>query len=452
VALAPRVPPAAQQLVVNRHLVREVDDAFSDEDLAAAAEALLEHGSTLSEFTRQSYLYSGMEPPGTLIQLWESALWDGPPHQTTSLRSEVIRPPLGSDVAPDTVLRTSEFLEPGGINVALLGAGDYARTEIIPALRAAGLSLHVVADRDPQLAAIVGRSHRFQFATTDAKRAIAELPHPGLVVIATAHDSHADLACRAVESGHRVFLEKPPTVTDDDVTRLADVMSLRPGRVEIGFNRRYHPLVRRARARLVKESGPMSITCTVKEIEFEPDHWYFWPNQGTRVSGNLCHWIDLAVFLLDGQALPVTLTLSPRVLGSISEDEERVLTATFDDGSLLTILGTTRGDDIRGVQEQIEVRRGRTTIVIDDLWKMRVRSGGIDRHFRSVFRGKAHERMYKEALGRVVRGEPAVYPLSDMLTVSAIQRAGSDLIRSGAQVGGLPEWLPRVKTRVSQAI
>ena len=100
-------------------------------------------------------------------------------------------------------------------------------------------------------------------------------------------------------------------------------------------------------------------------------------NQGTRITGNLCHWIDLAVFFLEDNPLPVWVTMSPRMPGTEpGSDEERVLTVTFEDGSLLTVLGTTRGDDIRGVQEQIDIRRGRTTITIDDLWKMRVRSGG----------------------------------------------------------------------------
>jgi predicted dehydrogenase len=328
------------------------------------------------------------------------------------------------------------------MQATVLGAGDYTRTEIIPALRRARLSLYAVANREPQIAAMVGHEYGFVLATTDSERAIAETPAPGLVVVATAHDSHSRLASAALKAGHRVFVEKPPAVTPEDVHRLAAVMRSNPGSVEIGFNRRYHPLVRRARARLRQESGPTSISCTVKELIFEPDHWYFWPNQGTRITGNLCHWIDLAVFLLDGSPMPVSLTLSPRMPDSEpGSDEERVLTVTFEDGSLLTVLGTTRGDDIRGVQEQIDIRRGRTTITIDDLWKMRIRSGGIERYSRTLFRDKAHTTMYREALGRVVAGQPSVYPVRDMIVVSAIQIAASDLARTDARAVELPDWL-----------
>jgi predicted dehydrogenase len=444
VALASRVPPASQQLVVHRHLVMRVEDGFSIEALQRVASRLLSEVGILERLCRQSFLYSGMEPPIELVKLLEKALQDGGSGTCVESRqvSEVVRPPKGDRHAADTVLRLEPVHGSSGMPVAVLGAGDYTRTEIIPALKTAGLSLYSVANREPQIGAMVGREYGFAVATTDSERAIGELPVPGLVVVATAHDSHTHLACAALEAGHRVFLEKPPTVTPDDVRRLAAGMRSSPGAVEIGFNRRYHPLVRRARVRLLQESGPTSISCTVKELAFEPDHWYFWPNQATRITGNLCHWIDLAVFFLDGRPMPISLTLSPRMPGSeLGNDEERVLTVTFEDGSLLTILGTGRGDDMRGVQEQIELRRGRTTITIDDLWKLRIRSGGLERYSRTLFRDKAHTIMYREALGRAVSGKPAIYPVEDMIVVSAIQIAASDLVRTDEQVGELPRWL-----------
>jgi predicted dehydrogenase len=231
-------------------------------------------------------------------------------------------------------------------------------------------------------------------------------------------------------------------VTADDVRQLAELMRANPGAIEIGFNRRHHPLVGKARAQLRRDSGPTSITCTVKELNFAEDHWYFWPNQGTRITGNLCHWIDLAVYLIDGNPLPVSVTLSPRMPGTEpGSDEERVLTVTFEDGSLLTVLGTTRGDDIRGVQEQLDIRRGHTTIAIDDLWKYRVRQDGIERFSRTLFRDKAHTTMYREGLGRIVTGQPALYSVRDMVVVSAIQIAASDLARTDGRSADLPSWI-----------
>ena len=289
-------------------------ETFSADDLQGLAARLLTEADVLGRLGRQGFLYSGMEPPAELVRLLATALRAG---------GQAFRGTIGGggggSPAPRRRRASGGHGSPAearggspGIPVAVLGAGDYTRTEIIPALRKANLSLYSVANREPQIAAMVGREYGFALATTDSERAIAELPAPGLVVVATAHDSHAHLACAALKAGHRVFVEKPPAVTPEDVHHLAAGMRCYPGAVEIGFNRRYHPLVRRARARLWQETGPTSISCTVKELAFEPDHWYFWPNQGTRITGNLCHWIDLAVFLIEGSPLPVSLTLSPR--------------------------------------------------------------------------------------------------------------------------------------------
>jgi predicted dehydrogenase len=440
VALGCRVPPAAQQIPVHHRLVREVSDQLSSDELSRIVSSLAAKGEVLC---RGNFLYSGAEPPADLVDLFDDALEACSSQTSIPVAGfSAIKPPTDSDEAASTVLNLDPSRRSPKTPVALLGSGDYARTEIIPALRRTGLSLHAVANREPQIAAMVGKKYGFAVATSDSKQAIAELPRPGLVIVATAHDSHAQLATTAVKAGHRAFVEKPPAVTQADVELLVETLTAQPGTIEVGFNRRYHPLILRARSMLQREAGPVSIICTIKEIALESDHWYFWPNQGTRITGNLCHWIDLAVFLLDGKPLPVSITLSPKISGSGSTiDEERVLTVTFEDGSLLTILATSRGDDMRGVQEQIEIRKGHTTIIVDDLWKMRIRSGGLDRFSRTLFRQKAHSNMYRAALRRFLRDEPAKYPLSDIVLVSAIQIAASDLARSAESQCDVPAWL-----------
>jgi predicted dehydrogenase len=442
VAIVPRVAACAEQVVVHPRLVAEVADAFGSAELGQAAARLLPHAETLNRLARQNFLYSGMEPTTELVDLLTGVLSAGDAQAPTT--SPAVLEPIakGNGRPADTVLRLKTAPDEAATQVAVLGGGDYTRTEIIPGLRRAKLGLYAVANREPQIAALVGREFGFTLATTDSERAIAELPAPGLVVVATGHDSHARLACAAVKAGHRVFLEKPPTVTAEDVQQLAEMMRANPGTIEIGFNRRYHPLVRKARAQIGKEHGPTSISCVVKELTFQEDHWYFWPNQGTRITGNLCHWIDLAVYLIDGDPLPISITLSPRMPGTeLGSDEERVLTVTFEDGSLLTVLGTTRGDDIRGVQEFMDIRRGHTSITIDDLWKYRARRDGIERFSRTFFRNKAHTAMYSEGLGRIVAHQPSVYPVRDMVIVSAIQIAASDLARTDKRSADLPSWL-----------
>src|SRR5260370_35301928 len=267
VALASRVPPAAQQLVIHRDLVQPVPGDFGPDDLRQAAGRLSAQAGLLARLGRESCLCSGQAPPAELVTALKDSLALG--DASAGPAADVLSPPPGGgQAAADTVLRLKPAAAPAGMPVAVLGAGDYTRTEIIPALRRAPLTPYAVANREPQIAALVCREYGLTRATPESERVIPETPAPGLVVVATAHDSHTQLACAALTAGHRVFVEKPPTVTAEDVHCLAAAMRSNPGSVEIGFNRRYHSLVRRARARLRQESGPTSISCIVKQPIF----------------------------------------------------------------------------------------------------------------------------------------------------------------------------------------
>ncbi len=433
VCVAPRSVLAAQYLLVHDDLCREVGPGFGAEEFVGVMEALSRSVDLLAATGRQSYLYSGIDPPAELIGAIEEAL-DGPARTVGSVEwAGQIQPPeaVEADAATSVRVRPKGPID-DRMPVAVLGAGDYVRMEVVPALRRAGLDLTAVSDREPQIAALSARELGFSMVTTDSIEAIESLDRSGLVIVATYHDSHARLASYALDAGHRVLVEKPPVVTREDLDLLLAASARAEGRLEVGYNRRYNGLVRRARDLLAAESGPATVLCSVREVDIEPDHWYLWPNQGTRVTGNLCHWIDLAVFLIGTGAEPIGVTVSAqRVPGTLGMDAERAFSIEFNDGSLATLVPTGRGDGLRGVQEQIEARRGSCTVRIDDLWRMSALRSGRDSRRRALWRDKGHARMYRDVLGQFGRGEPATYPARDLAVVGSVQIAAAELARSG---------------------
>ena len=384
-----------------------------------------------------------MDPPSPLVTAFRTAL-DAKSSRNLHARAtgKAIMPARRSPSAPPaTQLRMHSRPEQLAtrVPVALLGAGDYARTHIIPALESAGLSLFAVADREPQIVTQVATRHGVPVMTTRATEAIDALPPGGLAVVATAHDSHAEQAGTSLERGLWVFVEKPPVVTEGDLRLLVSQCKVAPDRLEVGFNRRYHPFSRRARTMLASEPGPTTVVCTVKEIPLAGHHWYFWPNQGTRVTGNLCHWIDLAVFLMGSGRSPVDIALSPPVAQTY--DDERALSVTFDDGSFLTLIATNRGDESLGVQEVIIARRGQLTIMIDDYRYLRVSRRGHT-HGHSALAGATRdtsECTLRRSIASV-RSRPS-YPLRDLVSVSSIQIVASKLMQQSTTTSCAREQL-----------
>ena len=165
-------------------------------------------------------------------------------------------------------------------------------------------------------------------------------------------------------------------------------------------------------------------------------------------AGNLCHWIDLALHLIGPGPEPVSLAVSPAISREpISIDAERIFTVTFDEGSVASFALTARGDPVRGVQEQLEVRRGDLTLRLDDLWKLSGLRSGMPLRRRTLWRDKGHARMYEAAVSRLLGGEPAAYPLADLRRGAEIQLAATELVRSDRPAGPVRELVETSRFR-----
>jgi predicted dehydrogenase len=300
----------------------------------------------------------------------------------------------------------------------LVGAGAYAYAYILPNLP--GMNRYTVIDLNPVLAAVVGEKFSFvhrESSCSAAFKRLGECAEP-VLVIATYHSTHVDIAEEALSENPRtkIFMEKPPVTNHDQLRRLLEMR--RGGAfVEIGYNRRHAPMAVEA-FRLIREkgNGPVAMTCIIKELSLPTSHWYYWPTQGTRVTGNLCHWIDLGTAVVDAAPKEVTVVTAD----DARPGDELTAIVVYRDGSRLTLVATDRGNPLRGVQEYIDIRRGDLTVTIDDFLVMTVQEGGKKRVRRSIIRDKGHARMYRDFSRRVRDGSNPSYPHRDLLVSSMI--------------------------------
>ena len=91
----------------------------------------------------------------------------------------------------------------------------------------------------------VNAQRRFGFATASTSAdAVFEDATLDAIFIVTRHHSHADLVCRALETGKAVFVEKPLALTRDEIDRVVEVIAKTGNdRLMVGFNRRFAPLL-----------------------------------------------------------------------------------------------------------------------------------------------------------------------------------------------------------------
>lgn len=252
----------------------------------------------------------------------------------------------------------------GSARVAFIGAGNYASSILMPAFRAAGADLRAVATQNGASAVHAARRHGFARATTDLSQ-VFDADDIDVIVIATRHDSHAALACRGLESGKHVYVEKPLALSHDDVDRVIAAWESRPSDkrslLTVGFNRRFAPHVVRMKTLLAAECGPKAIVITVNAGQLPAGHWTQDADiGGGRILGEGCHFVDLARHLaaapLERQAI--------EMLGSPGGDSAAI-TLGFADGSLAAIHYLANGH--RGFpKERVEVFVGGRILALDN--------------------------------------------------------------------------------------
>jgi predicted dehydrogenase len=309
----------------------------------------------------------------------------------------------------------------GDSRVYLLGFGSYVREYILPHFNG---QIAAALDYRSRLMEHHLRVGRISLHTNfdDILEQIKAASRP-LVIVATYHSDHAWMTERVLKANPeaRVFIEKPPVVRPEEAVRLAELRAAGSW-IDVGFNRRYAPLIRKMRMQIGNLSRPLIFSAIVKELKIPSTHWYFWRNQGTRITGNVCHWIDLAFYLMGS---------SPREICLLNAGDSVSIGLAFRDGSLATITASDLGYDVAGVQELIEVRGGDTTLMLNDFRSLSVRSGAWRRTERSLWRDRGHNTMYRELRCRVLENGKPEYPIEDLLQVSSVTARVSEMLLSG---------------------
>ena len=278
------------------------------------------------------------------------------------------------------------------VGVGLIGAGSFATRILIPALRSdERVGLVAVCTSSGVTATHVARRFGFARATSDAE-GLAANGDIGAVVIATRHDSHAELAAAALRAGKAVFCEKPLASSWPDLEEVAAAYRDRPAPLFVGFNRRFSPLVQQLRDAL-PQAVPRAITCRINAGPITPGHWLNDPIAGGgRIVGEFCHFLDLAHHL--AEARPVRV--SAEGVGSDraqSLPETVIVQVMFANGSVASLQYLANGD-VAFRKERLEVFSGGVVAVIDDFRSLEVILNGK----RRVHRLRRQEKGHREEL------------------------------------------------------
>lgn len=139
---------------------------------------------------------------------------------------------------------------------------------------------------------------------------------------------------------------------------------------------------------LADESGPTTLNWFIAGHEIDDSHWYFAPEEGGRVLGNMCHWLDASISLLGREAFfPCTIRPASRP----GSRNDFALAIECSDGSLVSIAFSAKGHTFEGVREVLNGQRGSSLFMMRDFKETRIEAGQSRSRLRTAYRSHGHK-------------------------------------------------------------
>jgi polar amino acid transport system substrate-binding protein len=318
----------------------------------------------------------------------------------------------------------------GRVRVGMVGAGDYARRMLLPHFKAEGVEFVSVATASGVTARDVGTRYGFARFVSGADEVLTD-ESVNLVVIATRHDSHAEMARRALERGLDVFVEKPLALDDEELDALLAAATRSKGRLTVGFNRRFSPHARQAREFFKGCRSPLSVLYRVNAGRVARSHWTQDAREGGgRIRGEVCHFVDFCQYVTGSR---VTRVYAESVASDDREavdDDSVFVTLRFADGSNGQIAYLAEGDRALP-KERVEIYGGGRSFVIEDFRAASAYAGG--RETRSSLRAqdKGQREEVRAVCAALREGAPASIPLEDLANTTRATFRILDSLRTG---------------------
>jgi len=307
--------------------------------------------------------------------------------------------PLGLQAARIAV--PSAPLNKQKIGVSFVGAGNYATASLLPPMRDSGAvdfrGLVTASGRTAQGVATqfgfkfcAGQLDELMDADTDA------------VVITTRHDIHARAVTQALSHGKHVYVEKPLALNVQELSDVHRAFEQANGaQLMVGFNRRFAPCTKDVQQHFAGVTSPLVVNIRINSGFIPDNHWIQDPQVGGgRLIGEGCHFVDLAMALVQSAPQSVFAVGTAKPNKSALLNDNVLITMTFANGSVANICYVADGSKAMS-KEFVEVFGGGKSAVIHDFKEVRLYEGDTK---EKVIKKSAQDKGQKAMLSAWVEG------------------------------------------------
>jgi len=319
------------------------------------------------------------------------------------------------------------------VSLGVIGAGNFCKSMLLPHLsREPAVRMMGICAATGISAKDTAKRFEFEYATCDPHEILSDR-EINSVVIATPHSLHAPLAAAALRAGKCVFVEKPLALEAAQIKELERICAEENPGLMVGYNRRFAPHVRELARWMHSQPSSWVATYRVNAGRVPNDHWYRNPQNGGRLLGEVCHFVDLLIYLFACYPMRVSAESAFSFRGEGSLEDNATYTVCFESGSIAHIVYSSEGDSSVG-KEHLEIIGNGGVATLEDFRRLTIVQNGKKRDWRSWRQDKGHKREMREFVQAASSGSAMPIPLADLWTTSYVCFALRDALQERAEV------------------
>lgn len=312
------------------------------------------------------------------------------------------------------------------IHIGIIGCGNFTRSTHIPNLDAnKNFQIAAIASSTGVNAVAINKRFSVPYSTTDYHEILSD-KNIDAVLIATRHNLHSDIACKAMEAGKHVFVEKPAALSWDQHNNIKHVLGNASTLYMVGYNRRYAPLALELKSQLQPDLQ-LIVHYQVCVPEIPADHWTLNPEEGGgRLVGEAEHFFDFINYLVAAPHTGVTARCLQRAIETKDTQFNFSVEIEYGNRAFGTVTYTSFAAPGSARETVIVYQAGRT-FILEDFKSLSVRAAKT-KNIRNVFGDMGHKAELETFVSRL-KGESIVDENLDPLAASAISLKAMDSLK-----------------------
>ena len=327
--------------------------------------------------------------------------------------------------------------------VAVIGAGNFTKARLLPALRKTNSLLHTIASNQGLSSASGALKYKF-LNNTNNLDTIWNNNDIDTLFVTTRHDLHFSMVSKALQTNKNVFVEKPLCLTKSELSEIRKIYLKKREtsniRLMVGFNRRFAPLAQKIKFNLENRLKPVSIIYTVNAGHIADDHWtHDIAIGGGRIIGEACHFIDLMQYLIGYRVTSIYSMAINETSKKLASSDTVSINLQFDDGSQGVVHYFANGSKVFP-KERIEVFSEGRVFQLDNFRKLNIFGDKLITPFRiSNFKpsfsgqNKGHEAGFKAFLESIRLNTDCPISFEDIENTMLATFAAVEFIETGVQ-------------------